>query len=178
MNTKKGFTLIELLVVIAIIGILASIVLAALDSSRKKGRDARRVADVKQLQQALALYLDDCGVYPATLIAGSATKCSGLVGPGYISAIPKDPSNGVDYPYTPYSSGSVANSACSSYHLGASLETAGHVALSSDADGPPPPATNAVCTLGPASDNIVNGGADGTKCQAADSGVACYDIRP
>ncbi len=37
---KKGFTLIELLVVVGIIGILASVVLASLNTSRSKGGDA------------------------------------------------------------------------------------------------------------------------------------------
>jgi len=57
-NYKRGFTLIELLVVIAIIGILSSVVLASLNSARQKGRDARRISDVKQVQLALELFYD------------------------------------------------------------------------------------------------------------------------
>ena len=38
------------LVVIAIIGILSSVVLASLNSARKKSRDARRVADIGQMK--------------------------------------------------------------------------------------------------------------------------------
>ena len=57
-TSLRGFTLIELLVVIAIIGILSSVVLASLNSARQKGRDAKRISDVKQLQLALELYYD------------------------------------------------------------------------------------------------------------------------
>ncbi len=57
-NADRGFTLIELLVVIAIIGILSSVVLASLNSARAKSRDARRIADLKQIATALELYYD------------------------------------------------------------------------------------------------------------------------
>lgn len=59
-----GFTLIELLVVIAIIGILASVVLASLNSARTKAADTARFATVKQIQSALEFYYDDNLIYP------------------------------------------------------------------------------------------------------------------
>lgn len=65
MADKKGFTLIELLVVIAIIGLLASVVLLALNSARAKSRDAKRIADVRQLASALELYFNDVSAYPS-----------------------------------------------------------------------------------------------------------------
>ncbi len=61
---NKGFTLIELLIVIAIIGILAAIVLVNLNSSRQKSRDAKRIADVREIMTALDIFYDDNGGYP------------------------------------------------------------------------------------------------------------------
>lgn len=58
-TTKKGFTLIELLVVIAIIGLLAGIVVSSLNSARVKSRDAVRLASLKNVASALALYFND-----------------------------------------------------------------------------------------------------------------------
>lgn len=86
-KTNKGFTLIELLVVIAIIGLLSSVVLASLNSARTKARDARRVADIKQMQTALELYYDTNKRYPAT--ASVATDLA----PTYIASYPVDPSS-------------------------------------------------------------------------------------
>lgn len=79
-NKNKGFTLIELLVVIAIIAILSTVVMAGLNGARQKGRDAKRVSDIKAFQKALDLYFDTCGGYPG--IAGIAGPAYDLIGTG------------------------------------------------------------------------------------------------
>lgn len=72
MKRQKGFTLIELLVVIAIIGILAAIVLIALNTARVKARDSRRASDIRSLQGALELYMDEHEEYPVENCQGAA----------------------------------------------------------------------------------------------------------
>ena len=64
---NRGFTLIELLVVVSIVALLASIVMTALNSARQKGRDAKRLSDLHQLQLALSLYYTNNGQYPIEL---------------------------------------------------------------------------------------------------------------
>ncbi|MFA6340915.1 MAG: DUF1566 domain-containing protein, partial [Candidatus Paceibacterota bacterium] len=56
-KNKHGFTLIELLVVIAIIGILASVVLASLNSARSKGTETAIQSNLRNMMtQAEVLY--------------------------------------------------------------------------------------------------------------------------
>src|SRR5580658_758360 len=96
---QKGFTLIELLVVISIIGLLASIILVALDGARLKARDAKRISDITEIQTALELYYNDNGQYPN--ICGASS--SGQYAPqwptfqsalsSYLSKLPNDPLN-------------------------------------------------------------------------------------
>ena len=56
---KHGFTLIELLVVIAIIALLISILLPALGAARRSGIALRCLSNVRQLEAAHTLYLND-----------------------------------------------------------------------------------------------------------------------
>jgi prepilin-type N-terminal cleavage/methylation domain-containing protein len=98
---RHAFTLIELLVVIAIIGLLTTIALMSFGSSRAKARDAKRLADLRQITTAINLYYENNGVYPTC--AGSVDVCSttGYLGdfttlginPSYMGNIPKDPTN-------------------------------------------------------------------------------------
>lgn len=56
---SRGFTLIELLVVIAIIGILASVVLASLNSARDKGADAAAKSNLANARAQAELFYDN-----------------------------------------------------------------------------------------------------------------------
>ncbi|MBI5742784.1 MAG: prepilin-type N-terminal cleavage/methylation domain-containing protein [Candidatus Niyogibacteria bacterium] len=94
---NKGFTILELLVVIAIIGMLASAIVVLTGQVRAKSRDARREQDIKQIANALELYVTSIGAFPIcateVVIGGAADTCIApvLVSMGAINALPSDP---------------------------------------------------------------------------------------
>ncbi len=123
-NNKQGFTLIELLVVIAIIGLLSTLSILALNSARARARDAKRVADVKQIQTALEMYYNDAGDYPATITAGSPIYSGSST---YMQAVPVPPTpvDGTSCPATQalytYTKGTYSYTL--NYCLGAAVNT-------------------------------------------------------
>ncbi len=120
-TNQKGFTLIEILIVVAIIAILASVVLVGLGPTQQKGRDARRLSDLREVQNALELYYNQNGQYPTVSGTGSAawsalSSAITSANIGITQPLPNDPSAGATYYYSPEGTNN------SGYVLGACLE--------------------------------------------------------
>lgn len=107
---KKGFTLLEVLLVIAAIGILAAIVIVAINPNRQLSqvRDTERQSDVNALSKAMEQYLIDHGEYPAGItnqyqpvcneaITTDCVDLSGDLVSTYLAGVPEDPD-----PSSPY----------------------------------------------------------------------------
>lgn len=139
--------LIAVVVAIFIVGLLASVVLASLGYAREKGRDAARLADIRQLQTGLELYFADHKSYPESLDA---------LAPDYLASVPVDP--GTDVPYDYY------RCAADSYHLGATLELAADLSMGTSAQ------QGARCAGDP-----IRGSA-AQPCVQSEAGAACFDV--
>lgn len=119
-SANEGFTLIEVLIVVSIIGLLSSVVLVGLGGFRARGADARRLADLRQVQNALELYYAKNGAYPVVSCTDFSSKTcwdgleSTLVGAGVgVSNIANDPNPSQSYVYA---------STGQNYTLGAKLQ--------------------------------------------------------
>src|SRR5581483_1035774 len=100
-----------------------SIVTVSLVGARAKGRDAKRVADIRNIQLSLETYYNDNGFYPTSIY--SASSIGPAFSPNYLTTVPTDPNNG-NYRYSSYNVNGSTNCTSSGpirYHIGASMES-------------------------------------------------------
>jgi prepilin-type N-terminal cleavage/methylation domain-containing protein len=101
----RGFTLIELLVVIAIIGILASVVLASLNSARDRGTDAANKANLNNMRAQAELVYDTDNDYDAVCtdanvaeaVSASGATCNDATGAWAASVLLVSPASTTYY---------------------------------------------------------------------------------
>ena len=107
---RTGFSLLELLISISILSILAAVALPTLRTRLASARDARRLQDIKSIQQAIDQYFLDNRSYPAIGTSGPGgwdVSSDGdfiplLVRGGYLPAVAQDPLNTGAYYYSYY----------------------------------------------------------------------------
>ncbi|RUO49286.1 type II secretion system major pseudopilin GspG [Pseudidiomarina donghaiensis] len=99
MKKQTGFSLIEVMVVIAILGLLASLILPNVLGSADQANRQKARTDIIALENALAQYRLDNGVFPTTEQGLEALVQEPNVQPsprnyrrgGYIQRLPADP---------------------------------------------------------------------------------------
>lgn len=127
-NKIRAFTLIELLVVVGIVAILATVGVVSFGKTRIKARDAKRKADLMQINKVLEIYLVEKEYLPRSASYGEASPggwdyssqdingngiffLDFLVTEGVLTNIPLDPINngtgdvffgGIGYAYAYY----------------------------------------------------------------------------
>ena len=99
LRDESGFTLIEIMVVVFILGLLITLVAPRILGRTDEARQTKAAADIKEIEQALALYKLDNGFFPTSeqgLQALVTQPTTGLVPrrwnpDGYLSKLPIDP---------------------------------------------------------------------------------------
>lgn len=104
---KSGFSLIELVVVIMIMTILAGVIIPRVADRQAAARDARRLTDLRTVQNAIEQYFLDNSAYPTGDGLGpngwdtseDGSFIPELIEKGYIRESANDPSNDAVYHY-------------------------------------------------------------------------------
>jgi type II secretory pathway pseudopilin PulG len=92
MFSKKSFTLIELLIVGSIISIIVGGITLNVTKNVGKGKDAQRLADLREIQTALETYKISFNTYPEAGTQGTDNYILNLT-PDFIQTLPKDSSD-------------------------------------------------------------------------------------
>jgi general secretion pathway protein G len=88
-ENDAGFTLIELLIVIVILGVLAAVVVFAVNGVTDRGKASACQADISTAQVASEAYYAKNGNY-ATLMDDATHTATTLVGAGFLRTAPTD----------------------------------------------------------------------------------------
>lgn len=111
----KGFTLVELLIVIIIIAVLAAIAIPKFVNSGARSKEAALHADLKLTRDAIELFHNDTGAFPAALgdLAVTLAPANGKDSTGaakainpadwkgpYLASVPNDDVSGAAMTYS------------------------------------------------------------------------------
>ncbi len=176
----KYLTLILLTIIAVLSGALLYIILNDQNDDASRDRDITRLSDVSQIRDALEDYQERHGYYPPCLY--KKASCTSLEGSSFLPIVPVDPLTNLQYSYSAIGRGV----ACTSYHLGSSLERKRSQSLLTGSDAPPVESSN-VCRGSAPDFSGLSFAAGGQSCglipgiaQPSDepTGETCYDIKP
>lgn len=98
-GNQQGFTLVELIIVMAILAVLAGMAVPKFGNILNESKQKADAANVRLLQNAVELYKNQTGAYPA----GDNAVGLGLLVPNYIKEVPTQvypvANNGASFAY-------------------------------------------------------------------------------
>ena len=95
-SIRRGFTLIELMIVVVILGLLATTIMPKILDKPEKARRVKAMADIRSMQQALALFKSDTNRFPTTseglqALVTNPGNVKNYDSDGYLERVPLDP---------------------------------------------------------------------------------------
>jgi len=89
-GNQKGFTLVELIIVMAILAVLGGLAVPKFTGILSASKVKANTANVKLLQDAVDLYINNEGVAAAD-VDSFGDAAAGVIGKGYLKEVPANP---------------------------------------------------------------------------------------